>query len=1110
MDKSIKGITIELGADTTSLGDALKDITKQSVSLSQELKQVEKGLKFDPGNAELVAQKQQILAEQVATTTEKLNKLKDAQAQVEQKFSEGKISAEQYRAFNREVVATETALKSLQTQMSAIETEQDQAAKSTKQLETLFEATGTSVDNFASVLGGRLVNAIKDGTATSKQLDDAINKIGVEALGTKTDLEKMKTTLDSVDDGNSVENVRKELGKLSQEAEQTKSKIKELDIDLENMLGAAIAGGGISGAIEQALDTSKLKTKIDITFNVPEESKKSVEEAVRGIEAYGVDAEASLEGVRKQWALNKTASDEANTAIVKSAAVIASSYDGIDFTELIQETNEIASELGISQEGALGLVDALFKIGFPPDQLDIVAEYGSQLTRAGYSAEEVQAIMAAGVETGTWNIDNLLDGLKEGRIKAAEFGQGVDDAMKQTLEGTNISAEQLEKWGQSVAKGGKEGSTAMTEIAKALVNVEDETKRNELGVKLFGTMWEDQGQNITNTLIDASNKTIDFKKNQDDLNESVKKMDASPAVKMQQAFANLKIALEPVLEVVTSVISKFAEFISENPKLAATLATIATIVGIVAGAAMALAPIFVTLTSVMTALGVGAGIAAGIVALVPIIIAAVIALVVAITQNWDSIREWTINTWNAIVEFLTNLWNSIVEIATTVWTAIVEAIKSVWISLSEFFTTLWTGIVEFLIQIFQGISDLFVQIWTGISEFFMGIWNGIIAFLTPIVQGIASFLEATWNVISTVVQSVWNFISQYLQAIWNAILYFVKPVFEDMKNFLSGIWDAIKTATSTAWDAIKRFLETCWNAISSVMKPIFDAIKSFISDIWDKIKSTTSSVWDSISSVLSGVWNGIKTAASSVFDGIKTVITTVWDTVSNASSNVWNGIKSTLSGIWDGIKSAASTVWDGVKSAIMTPVDAIASAVPKAFDGMKSSAINAWEGLKSGIKVVINGIISIINAFIDGFNTPANLLNKIPGVDAPTIPHVPMLATGGHVLGDGQFIAGEAGPELFTKKGNKVSVTPLSSREKSLGITGSINQLVNDMRKIIGDASKTMRSNNSITSNQSITIPNNTTIENNYNMTFNSPKALDPYETARMNRNALRELALQV
>lgn len=403
MDKSIRGITISLGADTTKLGNALKDVTKQSVALSQELKQVERGLKFNPGNTELLAQKQQLLAEQVTVTTEKLNKLKEAQTQINQKFAEGKISPEQYRAFNREVIATENHLKSLQNSMKEMEAEEGRIATSTRQLETLFQATGTSIDNFSSALGGRLVNAIKSGTASSKQLDDAINKIGVEALGTRADLEKMKQILATIDDGNSVENVRKELSKLSQEAEQTGKKFKELDIDLENMLGAAVAGGGIDKAIETALDSSKLKTKIDISFNVPEESKKSVEEAVRGIEAYGVDGEAALEGIRRQWALNKTASDEANTAIVKQAAAISQAYSGIDFNELIQETNEISSELGISQEGAMGLTDALLRVGFPPEQLDIIAEYGGQLTRAGYNAEEVQAIMEAGVETGTWN-----------------------------------------------------------------------------------------------------------------------------------------------------------------------------------------------------------------------------------------------------------------------------------------------------------------------------------------------------------------------------------------------------------------------------------------------------------------------------------------------------------------------------------------------------------------------------------------------------------------------------------------------------------------------------------------------------------------------------------
>ncbi|UYX52565.1 hypothetical protein M3Y14_30245 [Bacillus thuringiensis] len=306
----IKGITIEIGGNTQPLQNALKDVNKQSDSLAKELKDVERLLKFDPGNVEALAQKQQLLTQQIENTT-------------------------------------------------------------------------------PGALGNRLVNAIRNGTATSRQLEQAIGIIGREALGAETDIEKLQRALRSVDAGNSIQQVRNELRDLQQEAGRTEKKFEGLKVGLENVIGGMAAGGGISTAIEKAMDMSKLKTKIDITFDVPESSKKSVEEAIRGVTAYGVDTEASLEGVRRQWALNKNVSDEANAAIAKGAAVISQAYEGIDYTELIQETYEIGNELGITQESALGMVDALLKMGFPPEQLDIIAEYGSQLTRAGFKAEEV-------------------------------------------------------------------------------------------------------------------------------------------------------------------------------------------------------------------------------------------------------------------------------------------------------------------------------------------------------------------------------------------------------------------------------------------------------------------------------------------------------------------------------------------------------------------------------------------------------------------------------------------------------------------------------------------------------------------------------------------------
>jgi phage-related minor tail protein len=667
MAESVRGINVVIGADTTKLGKALSNVEEKSKNIQNELKQVDKLLKFNPGNTEALAQKQKLLADQIQATAEKLNTLRNVEKQVQEQFQRGEIGEAQYRAFRREIEFTEISLNSLKNRLAQTEQEQQRIATATKQLETFFQATGKSVDDFAGTLGGRLTNAIKNGSASSQQLNAALEKIGRTALGTNIDIDKMKKALSSVDDGNSLKNVKKELEQLAKEAKAAEKSVGDLGIELENVAGAIVAGGGIAGAIEKSLDVSTLKTKIDVTFEVPESSKEAVKEAIRSIEAYGVDAEAALEGVRRQWALNKNASDEANTAIVKGAAAIASSYEGVDFTELIQETHEIASELNVSNENALALVNSLLKAGFPPDQLDIIAEYGQQLQRAGYNAQEIQAIFAAGIETGTWNIDNLLDGLKEGRIRLAEFGQGVDKATAELLEGTGISTAQLQEWGQAVAAGGEKGQKAMVEVAKALNGVKDETKKNALGVQIFGTMYEDQGQNIIDTLLNAKNTTVDFRANQEQLNNTVAQMDESPAVQLQQAFQDLKTASEPLLGVIADVVSKIAEWVSNNPTLAATIAGVASVLGILAGAAIALAPVIMSMSALLPVIGAAFAALTGPIGIAIAAIAAIIAIGVLLYKNWDTIKAKAKELWNDLRTKWENIKSSITTKAKEIW-----------------------------------------------------------------------------------------------------------------------------------------------------------------------------------------------------------------------------------------------------------------------------------------------------------------------------------------------------------------------------------------------------------------------------------------------------------
>ena len=90
----IKGLTIEIGGDTRLLTKALGEVNSKSRDLQSELKQVDRLLKLDPGNTDLITQKQKILAESVSNTSEKLKTLKEAEKQAQEQFAQGKIGEE--------------------------------------------------------------------------------------------------------------------------------------------------------------------------------------------------------------------------------------------------------------------------------------------------------------------------------------------------------------------------------------------------------------------------------------------------------------------------------------------------------------------------------------------------------------------------------------------------------------------------------------------------------------------------------------------------------------------------------------------------------------------------------------------------------------------------------------------------------------------------------------------------------------------------------------------------------------------------------------------------------------------------------------------------------
>lgn len=167
-NKVIKGLTVEIGGDTTKLGKALEDVEAKSRSLSGELGSINKLLKLDPSNVELLSQKQKVLAEAISNTEDKLDKLKEAERQVQEQFEKGEASEEQVRALQREIIATtkkmdsyKKAAKETADSMEKLSDNTDEAADDMGNLSDQEKKAEQNADDLGNTLDGSLGVGLK-------------------------------------------------------------------------------------------------------------------------------------------------------------------------------------------------------------------------------------------------------------------------------------------------------------------------------------------------------------------------------------------------------------------------------------------------------------------------------------------------------------------------------------------------------------------------------------------------------------------------------------------------------------------------------------------------------------------------------------------------------------------------------------------------------------------------------------------------------------------------------------------------------------------------------------------------------------------------------------
>ncbi len=817
-NSKIKGITIKFGADTTALSKALKSAEDTSKSLGSELSSVNKLLKFDPKNTQLLAQKQELLSKQVENTKEKLEALKQAQGEVEKKFKSGDIGAEEYREFQREIAKTEQDLKSYTTQISRMETEQKSLKESTKQLQTLFEATGKSLDDFQDILGTRLTNAIKNGTANSDDLTVALNKIGKEAFGAETDLSKMKATLNKVDDGASIDEVNNDLNEMKKNSGEAGEAL--------DGIGKGIVAGNMMQAAEIIADAGQ-KIK---------EFSDNAKEAFNEVDA-GSDAIITATGATGKLA-------EGMDNVYKS---IASSLPIDNLENIGKVIGEMNTQFGFTDEKLQHASEKMLKFSEITGS-DVVASTQNAkqaISVFHMSSDDLDSVLddvaKTAQDTGV-SVDDLFQKAIEGAPQLQELGLSFSDSVKllgafeQAGVDGSAALSSLSKAAVNYAKDGKSLTDGLAETQDKILNATDQTEALNAAAEVFGTKGAvrmvDAIQRGVLNLNDLGGAASDsqgtvettFSNTLDPIDEETVALN-NVKLAMAEFGSAISEAVAPILEALVPIIQKVAKWFSS---LSGTSKTIIVVIGGIAMVISALLPILAVVAGGIAAAGGAMAFLTGVLLPVAGIIAgiiAVVAAVVAVIKNWGDITDWLSEKWNAFKDWMSGLWDSI--------------------------------------------SEKIQGVWNGIKDFFADIWEQIY----DVIEGPLKFIEGTIGAVMyaiyAVIYTVWEVIKFALEKAWNWIKDTASSIFIPVANFFSGIWNGIKDTATGIWNSIKGTLGGIWDSIKEKAMDAFSSVWKFIKDGFNNLKDTLGGI---VKGIANAIVKPIGGAVNGVINGVNWVL----------------------------------------------------------------------------------------------------------------------------------------------------------------------------------------------------------------------------------------------
>lgn len=776
MAETFEGLYVKFGANTVEFDKSVKGINNALSSLKKDFNNINKQLKMDPDNVDLLNRKLLNLQEQARVGAMKIAELKKQQKEL----GESEVGSAQWNKLQLEISKVESQMKVV-----------DQAMNSTKKH---IEDVG----NPKSIL-----NLNKEINNVAKELDIVNQKLELDPKNVELSEEKMKllgkqSSL-AKDKVQELKRKQAELGKEkigTEEWRQFQNEIGQAEVEV---LKIDKAMGNLGDSSRSATGNIKEATgylKADVMMNVAEKAgqlgQKMVDAGKKTVDAWS-EIDEAMDTVTTKTGLT----GEALLGLQEIAKGIATSLPATTFQESADAVGELNTQFGLTGDTLQSAAEYLLKYSkiTGEDISNSAINAKKAIDAYGLSNEDLARVLDSvtkvGQDTGQ-SYDSIfqkaIDGAPQIKMLGLSFEEGATLIGRFEKSGIDSSAAlaSLSKATVNYAKDGKTLTEGLNETVNAIQNATSKTEAIRIASEVFGSKaaprmvdaiqrgafsfndLAEAAQSSSGTVATTFDETIDPI---DKLTTYSNKAKEGLAEIGGTLLETVIPALEPLMGMLESAVNWFTNLNKTDQQTIVILGLVTTAVMLLLGA---IAPLVIAIGAIGAPVG--------------IVIAAIVAAIAAITliiqaiMNWGAISEWLQSTWDACAAWLSELWTNIVTTATTAWSSFTAWLSEIWSSVVSTGQSLWSSFTSTLSNIFSSLISGAQSLWSSFTSTLSNLWSDLVSTGSNLFNNLSSTISGIFNGILSTASNIWNSIQSTIS---NAI--------DGARNAVSNAIEAIKS-----------------------------------------------------------------------------------------------------------------------------------------------------------------------------------------------------------------------------------------------------------------------------------------------------------------------------